>query len=699
MSHEFDVMPGNKAVAYGVKLARVEVVPAYPITPQTTIIEYIADFVANGELKAEYIHTDGEHSCMGAAVGASLTGARTFTATCSQGLAYMHEIVAQATGYRTPMVMAVANRTLGWYWALGPDYSDVQPELNLGWIVNFVESNQECLDLVLQLYKVAEDRRVMLPAMMNLDGFYLSYSHERVDIPAQEAVDAWLPPYDAPYPLDPTVNNKFPSGIIPATLHTMYRRLYEEVMEDAKKIIAETDHSYREAFGRGYGGLIERYRCDDAEALMVTTGSMTTATRRAVDRLRKQGERIGLVKVRFMRPFPTEEFRELAGQVEAIGVVDRMIQHGTGGGMIFNDLRAAVCNLKEKALVINFITGLGGEDVPIDDLYMMGEKTVKVASSGRIDKEVEFIEHPAPDPERPVEVPKQVIYPSSQGCAGCGSSIIIRHVLDVLGPDTVVVNPPSCSVVNYPGVTTNPWILANFAAGGAYATGVYRALKFKGKADKVYVTGYAGDGGTVDIGLQSLSGAAERGEPILWICYDNEAYMNTGIQRSGSTPIYSSTTSTPAGTVWHGKPTKRKNMAMVMAAHRIPYIATASLAYIPDLRRKVKRAAEVTRSGEGMAFIHVHQPCCTGWYYPPEMTVTIGRLAVQTGAWPVMEIDHGELRINVKPKELKPIAEYLGPQRRFGHMTEAQTAHVEDMVQKEWNCLLELERQGRLPWY
>ncbi|MBN2336326.1 pyruvate ferredoxin oxidoreductase, partial [Candidatus Bathyarchaeota archaeon] len=277
MIHEFDVMPGNKAVAYGVKLARVEVVPAYPITPQTTIIEYIADFVSNGELDAEYIHTDGEHSCMGAAVGASLVGARTFTATCSQGLAFMHEVVAQATSYRTPIVMAVANRTLGWYWALGPDYSDIQPELNLGWIVSVAESNQECLDMVLQLYRVAEDRRVLLPSMISLDGFYLSYSHERVDIPPQEAVDEWLPPYRAPYPLDPTVNDKYPTGLIPAALHTTYRRLHEEVLETAKQVIEEVDRSYGETFGRRYGGLVELYRCDDADSVMVTTGSMTTA--------------------------------------------------------------------------------------------------------------------------------------------------------------------------------------------------------------------------------------------------------------------------------------------------------------------------------------------------------------------------------------------------------------------------------------
>jgi pyruvate ferredoxin oxidoreductase beta subunit len=140
-------------------------------------------------------------------------------------------------------------------------------------------------------------------------------------------------------------------------------------------------------------------------------------------------------------------------------------------------------------------------------------------------------------------------------------------------------------------------------------------------------------------------------------------------------------------------------MAMVMAAHRIPYIATASLAHIPDLRRKIKRAADVTRAGEGMAFIHVHQPCPTGWYYPEEMTVTVGRLAVQTGAWPVMEIDHGELKINVKPKELKPISEYLEPQHRFRHMTEAEIADMQGMTRRDWDGLLELERQGKLPWY
>ncbi|MCW3979233.1 MAG: pyruvate ferredoxin oxidoreductase, partial [Candidatus Bathyarchaeota archaeon] len=219
---EFDVMPGNKAVAHGVRLARVEVIPIFPITPQTTIVEYLGEFVAKGELDAEYIHSEGEHSCLGMAVGASLAGARTFTATCSQGLAYMHEVVAQAPSYRTPIVMAVANRTLGWYWSLGPDYSDIMPELNVGWLAMFAESNQECLDMVLQLYRISEDRRVLLPSMLSLDGFYLSYSQERVSIPDQELVDDFLPPYKAPYPVDPTISDSWPSAGIPPALHTTH---------------------------------------------------------------------------------------------------------------------------------------------------------------------------------------------------------------------------------------------------------------------------------------------------------------------------------------------------------------------------------------------------------------------------------------------------------------------------------------------
>jgi len=628
-----------------------------------------------------------------------MAGARTFTATCSQGLAYMHEVVAQATNYRAPVVMAIANRTLGWYWSLGPDYSDIMPEMNLGWLVGFVESNQECLDQTLMNFKVAEDPRVLLPTMMSLDGFYLSYSQERVYLPEIEAVDEWLPPYEAPYPVDPTLSKAWPSASLPSQLHTTYRRLHEEVMEDAKKVIAEVDKSYGETFGRSYGGMVERYRCDDADSLMVTMGSMTTAARRAVDRLRDQGEKIGLLKLRFMRPFPREEVIELAGQVDSIGVLDRVVCHGTGGGMAFMDVKSALYNTDIKVPVKNYVTGLGGEDIPIDDLYAMGRKIIR-DKGRRLDQEVEFVEHTLPGGTPPIDIESEhCVHPGSDGCAGCGASIIIRTLLDTLGPNTIVVDPPNCAGVNYGGVVKVPWVLANFASAPAYETGIYRALRKKGKADKVYVTSYSGDGGTVDIGLQSLSGAAERGESIIWLCYDNEAYMNTGIQRSGSTPMFASTSSTPVGSVWKGKPQRRKNMLMIMAAHRIPYIATASLAYIPDLKRKIEKAAEVTRNGEGLAYLHVHQPCPTGWYFDPAKTVEVGRLAVQTGAFPLVEVDHGAFNISVKPRELKPIKEYLEPQRRFRHVSEEQLEILQGHINGDWEALLKMDREGRLPFY
>jgi pyruvate ferredoxin oxidoreductase beta subunit len=512
-------------------------------------------------------------------------------------------------------------------------------------------------------------------------------------------VDEWLPPYKAPYPIDPTVSKQWPSAQIPPPLHTTYRRLHEEVLEDAKKVIAEVDKSFSETFGRSYGGMVEKYRCEDATSLMVTMGSMTTAARRAVDKLRNEGEKIGLLKLRFMRPFPSEEIVELARQVESIGVVDRVVMHGTGGGMAFQDIKSTLYNTDIKIPVQNFIAGLGGEDIPIDDLYVMGKKVI--ANKGKILKNpVHYVEHKFQTGAPPVKSDDGTcMHPGSDGCAGCGASIIVRTLLNTLGEKTIVVNPPNCSGVNYGSVVKTPWVLANFASAAAFQTGVYRALKAKGKEKQIYTTSYAGDGGTYDIGLQAISGAAERGESIIWLCYDNEAYMNTGIQRSGSTPQFAATSTTPVGSVWKGKPQRRKNMLMIMAAHRIPYIATASLAYISDLKRKIERAAEVTRNGEGMAYLQVHQPCTTGWYFDPAKTVEIGRLAVQTGAWPIAEIDHGEFKLNVKPRELKPVKEYLEPQRRFRHVDEELLEIIQGHITDDWDSYLTLDAAGKLPWY
>jgi len=691
-----DVMTGNKAVAHGVRLSRVQVIPIYPITPQTSIVEHIAKFIADGEMDAEYIHAESEHSAMAAAIGASLAGARVFTSTCSQGLAYMHECVAQATAYRTPILMAVVNRTLGWYWSTGPDYSDMMPEMNLGWIVVSVESNQEALDTVIQLYRAIEDPRVMLPAMLSLDGFYLSFSSERVEIPDQEEVDEFLPPYRPRYRLDPE-SDAWPTALLARPLHTRYRMVYEEVMRDSLHILEEVDGEFGKRFGRSYGGALDTYRVEDAEALLVTMGSMTTAARRAVDAVRKSGVKVGLVRVRVLRPFPSEELKRIVEGVGAVGVVDRVVLHGTGCGNLCMDVKSALYGMDGRPRVVNFVAGMGGQDVSVEDFVGMAKKTFRAAWED-VDSDVEYVLREEELVRRTVRLKgRYTIYPGSLGCAGCGASIILRNILKVLGEETILVIPPSCAIVNYSDVLGVPYMLANYASTASFQTGIIRAHRVLGRKG-VKVVAFSGDGGTVDIGLQALSAAAERGEPIIWVCYDNEAYMNTGVQRSGSTPAYAWTTSTPVGRVWRGKAGVRKNMVLIMAAHGVPYIATASIAYLKDLRRKVEKAVELVEEGVGPAYIHVQQPCPTGWGFPPERTVEVARLAVQSRMWVVLEVDDGRLRVNVKPRKV-PVRDYLMTQRRFRHLTDEEVERLQRIADAGWETWMRLETMGRLPWY
>lgn len=278
-----------------------------------------------------------------------------------------------------------------------------------------------------------------------------------------------------------------------------------------------------------------------------------------------------------------------------------------------------------------------------------------------------------------MDIPKEeFLAPGHRGCAGCGASIAVRLALKALGKDTVAVSATGClEVMTTPYPETSweiPWIHVAFENAGAVASGVESALRIQGK--KSNVIAFGGDGGTVDIGLQSLSGAMERGHNMTYVCYDNEAYMNTGIQRSGATPFGASTTTSPAGKASFGENRPKKNMPMIMAAHGIPYVATASIAYPEDYMKKVKKAAEV----DGPAYIHLNQPCTTGWGYDPSITIEIGRLAVETGFWVLYEIEDGEFNVTYRPAERKPVKEYLKPQKRFKHLDDEHIAKIQEYV-------------------
>jgi pyruvate ferredoxin oxidoreductase beta subunit len=273
---------------------------------------------------------------------------------------------------------------------------------------------------------------------------------------------------------------------------------------------------------------------------------------------------------------------------------------------------------------------------------------------------------------------KEFLAPGHRGCAGCGATIGVRLALKVLGENTVAVSATGClEVITTPYPETAweiPWIHVAFENAAAVASGVERALKTQGKDAQVVV--FAGDGGTADIGLQALSGAMERGHNLIYICYDNEAYMNTGIQRSGSTPYGASTTTSPHGKESFGEDRPKKNMPMIMAAHGVPYVATASIAYPEDFMKKVQKAKEV----EGPAYIHLNQPCTTGWGIDPAKTIEMGRLAVETGSWILYEIEDGEFRITYRPMQRKRVEEYLQAQKRFRHLTEEERARIQSHV-------------------
>src|SRR5512136_3339945 len=325
------VMTGNYAAAHAVKLADVKVVAAYPITPQTSVIEKISEFVAKGEMNAEYIKVESEHSAMSACIGASTAGVRTFTATSSQGLLYMHEMLHWASGSRLPIVMVQVNRALAPPWTIWTDQNDSISQRDTGWIQFYCENNQDILDTVLQAYRVAEDQRVLLPAMVCYDGFELSHTSMPVEIPEKKDVDAFLPPYN---PANALIDLERPTTIgslVSPDLYMEFRNLIQEAMENAKQVAEEVAEDFSWRFNRDYEGQLECYKCKGAEVVIVSMGALSSEAKEAVDRLRKEKLAVGAVKVKLFRPFPKEKILGFGKRLKAFVVVDRNISFGMEG--------------------------------------------------------------------------------------------------------------------------------------------------------------------------------------------------------------------------------------------------------------------------------------------------------------------------------------------------------------------------------
>jgi pyruvate/2-oxoacid:ferredoxin oxidoreductase alpha subunit len=350
---------GNHAVAEAVRLCRVQLVAAYPITPQTPIYEKLSDWDVEGELGGVMMRMESEHSAMAACLSASLAGVRTFTATSSQGLALMHEMLHFASGCRAPVVMACVNRSLAMPWAFWSDQTDTLSQRDTGWIQIYCEDNQESLDSVIQAFRIAET--VLLPCMVVLEANFISHFMEPVEIPPQEQVDEFLPQINIPRRFD-LENPAFVGPVVNQTHYRDFRRLTQESMEASVKVIEDVDNQFREHFGRGYG-LLDCLHIEDAEIVLVTTATITSTARLAIARLRDRGYRVGLLKIRVFRPFPTVQLRSVLDPVPRIAVIDRNISLGREG-IFCSELKAALANSSQRHQIQGYLTGIGGTDVP-----------------------------------------------------------------------------------------------------------------------------------------------------------------------------------------------------------------------------------------------------------------------------------------------------------------------------------------------
>jgi len=373
-------LEGSFAAAEAARMADVDVIAAYPITPQTHIPERLAEMVADGELDAAYIPVESEHSALSACLGAAAVGARTFTATAGQGLELMHEVVYIASSMRYPIVMTVCNRALSAPLSVWGDHSDVMAVRDAGWIQVFCQNNQEAFDMTLWAFRVGEDSRVLLPVMVHFDGFHLSHVTEPVILPEQEEVSRFLPRFKYPFALNP--DKPMTHGAFgPPDIYSEAKVAQEVAFRKSKDVIIQGFKEFGDVFGRYYG-LVESYKAEGAKTLLLTMGSFSETAKIAIDRKRDKGESVGLISLRLWRPFPFQELRQAVKNADTLIVFDRCISFGGPGGPVCSEIRSALYNEKEKPKVVSFIGGLGGRDMSVKDFEYIIDRGREIAEEG-----------------------------------------------------------------------------------------------------------------------------------------------------------------------------------------------------------------------------------------------------------------------------------------------------------------------------
>jgi len=402
VKQEVLALNGDEAAAFAAKQSDVDIVAAYPITPQTIIVEKFSEYVANGEVETEFVCTESEHSALTACLAASVTGARTFTASASAGLALMHEMLFVTSGCRAPVVMAIANRALSAPLNIHGDHSDTMAQRDSGWIQIYVENAQEVYDSIIQAFKIAENPEVLLPVIVGLDGFTLSHSLENVQALPDDVVKKFVGTRqlllvtthegkNAPFRLDP----EKPMTMGPVAFPNYYfefKRQQEEAMKSALQIIQQVNEEYAQITGRAYGnGLLDSYRLEDAEIAIVCLGSTAGTVKTVVDELREEGVKAGLLRIRTFRPLPVEGIVEALRKVKAVAIMDRSMSFGGNGGPVFQEVRHVLYDLPTHPCVVNYIYGLGGRDTSPSQMRKIYEDLQGILQTKHVETPINYV--------------------------------------------------------------------------------------------------------------------------------------------------------------------------------------------------------------------------------------------------------------------------------------------------------------------
>lgn len=715
---------GNELAAYAAKQINYHVMGYYPITPSTQIAEYLDRMKADGEHDISLIAAEGEHSAAGICYGASTGGGRVFNATSANGLLYALEQLPVQSGTRFPMVLNLACRSISGPLSIKGDHSDIMYTLNTGWIILFAHTVQSLYDFNICALKIGE--RVSLPVIVAFDGFFTSHQKKKCMVfEKDDAVINFLGEYKPNYSaLD--LENPVSIGSYmnePDLMNNKYQ--LHLAMEEAKKVIPQVFLEYAKISGRKYH-MAEGYYTEDAEVLLVVLGSVFHTAKTAVDKLRGKGKRVGVLTLNVLRPYPLEELYCLCKNANTIIVADRQDSYGAGGGNLSLEIKAMLAQKKKSCKVITRIYGLGGRDFYEEDaeqLFALAEDEnapsfdyFGVYRGEKAKKEMQYFRPVTEEESRlkcteckwdeekgkftvrggnvadTTRMPKRLA-PGHGACPGCGIPVNVNLLLRGIEGNVVMLFQTGCGMVvtsAYPKTAFKiPYVHNLFQNGAATLAGLSEMFHQRQKRGE-YPNGditfimVSGDGG-MDIGMGSAIGTALRNDSVILFEYDNGGYMNTGYQLSYATPMGAKSSTSHLGSCGRGKPFFHKDMAMIMAATNIPYVATVAESNPVDFIRKAAKAQAYAQNF-GTAYIKTLSACPLNWSDKPDTEREVISAAVDCCYFPLFEIENGITTINYNPEKAGKkitVEKWFSMMGRTKHLAKEEYQDMTDKIQKE----------------